>query len=268
MRQIRTFASSAGVKSRIKSISGINKIVKAMRLVATAKLRQSQERRQIGTAFAEPIVAAYKSLSLPVNLNKPQVVLGITSDRGLCGATNSAIYRVLSGAMKQTGFSALLISGSKVPGSLAEHDTFIGATPRPTVSFELAKDIASQLQALSEKHDNAYIGIVYNRYQTALTYKTEHTVLTPLDPKKLGPLFEEETDPVEFYKFAVSCAVFEALLHAQSTEQSQRCLAMDNASRNASEILENLSVKYNKTRQAKITMELIEIVSGSTEQNR
>jgi F-type H+-transporting ATPase subunit gamma len=267
----------------MKSVNSIRKITKAMKMVAGSKLRHDERRMQIGLPFAKPSLDLMKRLpsdKIPV---APQVTfVGLTSDRGLCGGVNSGIARTLRNRiidLESQGKEVKYIGvGAKGTNALKRlfADRFICScedVQKNVWNFVQASAVAERLIASEPKS----VFLVYNHFKSAISYeticdrlvsKTEAKGLDKgdwsraIDQYSFEPsVFEMWDDLHEFY---YASAIFGAMLDGIASEQSARMAAMGNASKNAGEMLDKLTLQYNKVRQTKITTELCEIISGAT----
>jgi len=295
-------SSQRDVKQRIDSVKNIQKITRAMEMVAAARLRRAEQRIQALRPYADAIrrmtrqaaEAAENVPNIPVLAEREQQnnvgVLLVTGDRGLAGAFNSQILRagtraasehrdqgqnVVWYASGRRGVSSLTFRGQDVAGA------YTGFTDRP--SFADARNIASDLMAgyVDEKVDR--VEIFYNGYISPLSQEVRRETLLPLqeasilgeeeeeqeqeEPDQQRALVEYEPDPEEILKRLVpdyvEISVFRALLESTASEHGARMTAMRNASENAGELIDDLTLEMNRARQAEITQEIMEVVAGA-----
>lgn len=264
------------VAARMKSVKSIQKITKAMKMVAASKLRMDQRRLENGMPFALPIQRILGRIPIPQEKGD-LTVLALTSDKGLCGGVNSAVARLVRETVKTTeaeGSRAFIIGvGDKIRSALQRvfgdrfSRMFTEATRFPW-SFATAAVIADRII----KEDPGRLTIVYNHFKSAVAYDTvSQNLLTGRQAARstkqelAGFEFEPELTDVwkDVHDFYCACTVYGCMLDNIASEQSARMNAMDNASTNASEMISALTLKYNRARQAKITTELVEIISGA-----
>ena len=271
------------VKIRMKSVSSIRKITKAMKMVAASKLRHDERRMTNGLPFSRPAMNLFARLPVekaPVTAS--ETFVGLTSDKGLCGGVNSAVARAVRAKIVETeaqGRQARFFGvGGKGTSALRRlfADRFVGTVEdvqKTGWNFMAASIIAERILATEPQA----LTLVHNHYKSAIAYDTRkvrvptlHQVKSldkgdwskAMDIYNFEPgVFEQLQDLHEFY---LAGTVFGAMLDNISAEQSARMAAMDNASKNAAEMLGKLTLQYNKARQAKITTELCEIISGAT----
>jgi F-type H+-transporting ATPase subunit gamma len=294
-------ASQKDVKSRIASIKNINKITRAMEMVAAARLRRAEQRIEHLRPYADALrrmtsrasKAADNVPSLPILQEKEQVstvgILLVTGDRGLAGPFNSQIIRagnararelrsegaeVLWYASGRRGISSLQFRELPVGGSWA------GFTDRP--AFSDARTIADGLTSayVDDKVDR--VEIFYNGYISAVNQEVRHETLLPLqqadvlgdeesdddgDDEHSRALWIYEPDPEEILARLVpdyvEISIYRALLESTASEHGARMSAMRNASDNAGEMIDDLTLEANRQRQAEITQEIMEVVAGA-----
>lgn len=276
--------STQAVRNRMKSVKNIQKITKAMKMVAASKLRAVQVRTENSRGIWQPFTALLGD-NPSVNVKK-NVIVAITSDKGLCGGINStsvkvskALYKLTSGPEKETKYVVLgekgkvqLVRDSK--NSIEMNITELQKNPlNYTQVSVLADDILKNMEFDA-------LRIIYNKFQSVVSFlPTVSTILSPETVEKeseaggkLGSLdfYEIEGGDTKaevlqnLAEFQFSCVLFNAALENACSELGARMSAMDSSSRNAGEMLDRLTLTYNRTRQASITTELIEIISGAS----
>eukprot|EP00918_Siedleckia_nematoides_P088988 GHVU01195689.1.p1 GENE.GHVU01195689.1~~GHVU01195689.1.p1 ORF type:complete len:326 (-),score=67.74 GHVU01195689.1:904-1881(-) len=268
------------VKARIKSVTSIQKITKAMKMVAASKLKHDQRRLENGLPFSEPLFNLMERL--PVETTKtlePRTsVIAITSDKGLCGGVNTSVARLTRITIRDLEAAGETVSVYSVgdKGRAALNRLFgsrfvrtITEVSKVPPSFTLAAAIAERILLDAPPK----LKVVYNHFKTVVSYDTrEVDFVTPaVTVVKSGGCamdvfeFEPERTAVweDLHAFYLAASLYMTILDSATAEQSARMAAMDNASKNAGEMLHELTLQYNKARQAKITMELIEIISGA-----
>ncbi|XP_059444670.1 ATP synthase subunit gamma, mitochondrial [Corylus avellana] len=272
------------VRNRMKSVKNIQKITKAMKMVAASKLRAIQVRAENSRGLWQPFTALLGDTpSVDVKKN---VIITISSDKGLCGGINStsvktskAIYKLTSGPDKESKYVVLgekakaqLIRDSKKDIALSIAELQKNPLNYTQVSV-LADDILKNVEFDA-------LRIVFNKFQSVVSFlPTVATILSPEVVEReaesggmLGDLDSYEIEGGEtkseilqnLAEFQFSCVMFNAVLENACSEQGARMSAMDSSSRNAGDMLDRLTLTYNRTRQASITTELIEIISGAS----
>ena len=281
------------LKVRINSVKSTQKITSAMKMVAAAKLRRAQEQAEAARPYAERMERVLGSLAAGMagRDDAPPLLVGtgreakhlvvvMTSDRGLCGGFNSTIVRgarrlirELLGKGRQV---KVLCVGRKGRDQLRrEFGPLIVATleevGRPRLGFAAADGVARRLILMFESGDFDLCTIVYNKFKSAMTQIVTVQQLVPFAgaAQTGAPQVVYEFEPDESEILAellprnLAVQVFRALLENAASEQGARMTAMDSATRNAGDMINRLTINYNRTRQAYITKELIEIISGA-----
>ena len=289
------------LRTRINSVKSTQKITSAMKMVAAAKLRRAQEQAEAARPYAERMERMLGSVaaSLGGSEGAPRLLAGTgkndvhllvvaTSDRGLCGGFNSSIVREARRSIRELTAAGktvrILCVGRKGRGQLIRDygslivDT-IDDVGRPRLGFEDAQAIANRLLALYDEDGFDTCTVVYNRFRSVITQIVTVQQLIPFGPPESADE-EAETDSSgakAIYEFEpeegeiletllplnLSVQVYRALLENAASEQGARMAAMDNATRNAGDMIDRLTLDYNRSRQAAITSELIEIISGA-----
>jgi F-type H+-transporting ATPase subunit gamma len=291
------------VKNRISSVKNIQKITRAMEMVAAARLRRAEQRIEALRPYASAIrrmtrqaaEAAQNVPNLPILEEHESVstvgLLLVTGDRGLAGAFNSQIIRagvrtaaehegegrsLAWYASGRRGTSSLQFRGLEVAGS------YTGFTDRP--AYGDARDIASDLMTAYVDGKVDRVEIIYNHYISPLTQRVTRETLLPLQQATIlegedgeeedeereeakRALVEYEPDPEDILRRLipayVEISIFRALLESTASEHGARMTAMRNASENAGDIIKDLTLQMNRERQAEITQEILEVVSGA-----
>ncbi|MEM9441700.1 MAG: F0F1 ATP synthase subunit gamma [Pseudomonadota bacterium] len=290
-------ASLKELKNRIGSVKQTQKITSAMKLVAASKLKKAQEQAEAARPFAERMSSMLTNLAAGVadKSNAPKLLAGsgedkvhllivATADRGLCGGFNSSIARGARQKIAELEAAGktvkILCIGRKGRDQLRrDHNEkvieTIDGVGKAKLSYEEAAAIALKIEQLYEAGDFDVCSIVYNQFKSAitqiLTTKQLIPVETPEDDErdssdvKAVYEFEPEEDVIleELLPRNLAVQIYGALTENAASEQGARMSAMDNATRNAGEMINKLTLVYNRTRQAKITSELIEIISGA-----
>ncbi|HEY0414417.1 MAG TPA: F0F1 ATP synthase subunit gamma [Allosphingosinicella sp.] len=292
-------ASLKALKGRIASVKSTQKITKAMKMVAAAKLRRAQQAAEAGRPYAQRMEGVMASLAAKVTISpqSPKLLAGTgaeqthllvvcTSDRGLAGAFNSNIVRAarrqaddLIRQGKIVHFYLVGRKGKAVISRLyprqivAEHDTSEMKYASFADAQRIARDIVDRFQ--NGQFDIAHL--FYAHFQSALVQEPVSQQIIPVPmpaadgqaPQAPGPNAAIEYEPDEEEILAellprnVAVQIFRALLENAASEQGSRMTAMDNATRNAGDMIQRLTIVYNRTRQAAITTELVEIISGA-----
>ncbi len=287
-------ASLDDLKKRIASVKSTQKITKAMKMVAAAKLRRAQESAEKGRPYSEKMNNVILNLSSGISdkENAPKLLSGtgydkvhlcvvMTSDRGLCGGFNSNIIK-----KAKSYFSKILSEGKELKiitvGSKGNDQLkrMYGDKIIENISFKESKnanyfDADKVGKIVIEKFESSEFDICtifYNQFKNVITQIPQAQQIIPLNSEDT-----EENSSEESYEFEpdedeilinllpknISTQIFKAMLENSASEQGSRMSAMDNATRNAGEMVDKLTIQYNRSRQAAITKELIEIISGA-----
>ncbi len=289
------------LKVRINSVKSTQKITSAMKMVAAAKLRRAQEQAEAARPYSERMERMLGSLAeaLPSGAGGPALLAGTgrdavhliivaTSDRGLCGGFNSSIareVRVQIRRLRGEGKTVkLLCIGRRGREALRrDHGGLIVETVedvgRPRLGFDDAAGIRETVLKMFADGEFDVCSVIYNHFQSAMTQIVTNQQLIPFRATGTGPEGEQaaaggarsvyEFEPDEQDILAdllprnLGVQIFHVLLESAASEQGARMTAMDNATRNAGDMIDDLTLTYNRTRQAVITKELIEIISGA-----
>jgi len=280
------------LKKRIKSVKSTQKITKAMKMVAAAKLRKAQESAEKGRPFSEKMNNIILNLSNSIadkdNASKLLVGTGkdtthlcvvITADRGLCGGFNTNICRkarnYFDKILKENKTLKIFTVGSKGHDQLKriygqyiiEKINFKGFKK---ITYKEAEDVGKIIIRLFNELQFDVCKIFYNKFKNVITQIPQEQQLIPIEDRKekiTDNFFEFEPEENEILNDLlprnISTQIFKAFLENAASEQGSRMTAMDSATRNAGDLVDKLTINYNRSRQAAITKELIEIISGA-----
>ena len=287
------------IKTQINSVGSTKKITSAMKMVAASKLRRSQEKAEAARPYSSRLEEMLSSLAssaasgegiikLLTGTGNDQnyVVVPVSADRGLCGGFNSSINREtfkLVKSLEGNGKKVQLMPVGKKSRDFFNRvmkdqiiESFVDLNVSST-GYESALNISNKLQELyfEGKFDKCIL--VFNKFKSAISQEVTQQQLIPLDVSNSEKEEENENSSNAIYDYEpdeetilkdllpknVSIQIFKVLLESDAGEQGARMAAMDNATRNAGEMIDSLTLKYNRTRQAFITKELIEIISGA-----
>ena len=283
------------LKKRIKSVKSTQKITKAMKMVAAAKLKKAQEKAEKGRPYSQKmhniILNLTKSISDPQNAPKLLIGTGqdkthlcvvLTADRGLCGGFNSNICK-----LAKTNFKKIIDEGKHLKiitvGSKGldqikrEYEKYIikkfSFKDKKQISFKEAEIISKEIIDLFNKNEFDRCTLFFNNFKNVITQVPQAQQIIPAeqgisdskDKDNLSYEFEPDEDEIleDLLPKNISTQVFKAFLENAASEQGSRMTAMDNATRNAGDLVDKLTINYNRSRQASITKELIEIMSGA-----
>ncbi len=283
------------LKKRIKSVKSTQKITKAMKMVAAAKLRKAQENAEKGRPYSQKMQNIILNLTKSINdpQNAPKLLVGtgkdktylcvvLTADRGLCGGFNSNICK-----LAKTNFKNILSKGKELKimtvGTKGldqirrEYDKYIikkfSFKNKKQITFSEAELVGNEIIKLFKKEEFDKCILFYNNFKNVITQIPQAQQIIPVENKSsevkiedsTSYEFEPEEDEIleDLLPKNISTQVFKAFLENAASEQGSRMTAMDNATRNAGELVDKLTINYNRSRQASITKELIEIISGA-----
>ena len=287
-------ASLDDLRKRITSVKSTQKITKAMKMVAAAKLRKAQESAEKGRPYSEKMQNIILNLTESINdpSNAPKLLVGtgkdqtylcvvMTSDRGLCGGFNSNICRLaknhFSKILSEGKELKIITIGSKGHDQLKrEYGRYIikklSFKDKKKISFLEADEVGKIIIDLFDKNEFDKCILFFNNFKNVVTQIPQAQQIIPAEKKeatkeKNENFYEFEPDEDEILEDLlpknISTQVFKAFLENSASEQGSRMTAMDNATRNAGDLVNKLTIVYNRSRQAAITKELIEIISGA-----
>lgn len=292
-------ASLKDMRNRIASVKATRKITKAMQMVAAAKLRRAQEAAQAARPYAERMDAVLGSVAsrvadkasaspLLVGNGKDQthLLVVMTAERGLCGGFNSNIARLArqdANALIAKGKTVKIVTVGRKGADNLRRDFNKNIVERldmrgvKQIGFANAEGIATQILGMFEAGQFDIATLYFSEFKSVIAQKPTALQIIPAkipdakadDGKAVGALATQEYEPGEdevlgfLLNRNISTQIFRGLLENAASEQGARMSAMDNATRNAGDMINKLTIKYNRMRQANITKELIEIISGA-----
>ena len=279
------------IRRRIASVKNTQQITNAMKMVSAAKLQRAQERVMAARPYAERMQVVVEHLQARVRLTAhalltprsegKTLLLVITSDRGLCGGFNGTVQRATADKIRELGGGEqvdIIAVGKKGRDFLtyrqfALRETYLELFTRQ-VTYAQVKEIADKLITAYEQEGYRQVLVVYNRFRSAMVQQVTILRLLPL-----STLEDSEAEPEEPFDYIyepspermldyllrqqIEVQLFQAFLESFAGEHGARMTAMDSATENASEMIANLTLTFNRARQAAITRELIEVVSGA-----
>ncbi|HZZ32532.1 MAG TPA: F0F1 ATP synthase subunit gamma [Phenylobacterium sp.] len=284
-------ASLKEMRNRIGSVKATQKITKALQMVAAAKLRRSQDAAQNARPYAERMAAVIANLAAGISgEGAPRLLVGTgsdrrhlivvaTSDRGLAGGFNSSIVRAAReriGKLINEGKDVRILTvGRKARDQLKRYDRSVGAFEAGgNPSLAVAEEVSAKIREMFAAGEVDVVTLFFSKFQSVVIQTPTGVQLipaevktnaTPIDLK--GAVYEyepdEETILEELLPRNITTQLFSAMLENQAGFYASQMTAMDNATRNAGDMISALTLKYNRSRQAQITKELIEIISGA-----
>lgn len=284
--QTRGMATEKQLSNQIKSTTNIRKITSSMKMVSAAKLKGDEQRLKNAlpfNAWTERLVgeAQMQEGATYEELPAKCLLVPFTSDKGLCGGINTFMTR----GARECGRSLIAqdkqfdiaVIGDKGRGQLkrlfADHVSKSMTGVVSPGSYGLAAALASDIIAAGGASDYDAVVLMFNSYVNPAVYKQKYIVIKPLKWEGVEdePLQEYEFEPdskheilVDLYEYMLSTQVYYCFMDGATSEQSARMAAMENATKNAGELIDKLTLQYNRARQARITTELIEIISGAS----
>ena len=283
------------LKKRIKSVKSTQKITKAMKMVAAAKLRKAQENAEKGRPYSKKmqniILNLTRSISDPKNA--PKLLSGtgndqtylcvvLTADRGLCGGFNTNICKLAKTSFKkilneQKNLKIITVGSKGFDQIKREYGKYVvkkySFKEKKQITFKEADTVGNEIIRLFNQNEFDKCILFFNNFKNVITQIPQAQQIIPVDNKSseskeenfLPYEFEPDEDEIleDLLPKNISTQVFKAFLENAASEQGSRMTAMDNATRNAGDLVDKLTINYNRSRQASITKELIEIISGA-----
>ncbi len=284
------------LKNRISSVKSTRKITSAMKMVAASKLRRAQELAESSRVYADSLSFILSSLAgntknsadLPEILtgrenSKISLLIINSSDRGLCGGFNSNLFRNakkwISNQQGQGKSVKIMTVGKKASSFYKKTDLDIVASFEDLNSndrqLQVSEEIKNKIMELFENNEIDEVSILFNKFVSAISQEPTYQSLIPLSNEEISEdeseannaIFEFEPDKNELLEYLVPrnflTQIYRSVLESSASEHAARMTSMDNATRNAGDMIDRLTLTYNRTRQAFITKELIEIISGA-----
>ena len=284
------------LKNRIASVKSTKKITSAMKMVAASKLRRAQELAESSRVYADSLAFILSSLAgktsnssdLPEILTgreNPKIILLVinSSDRGLCGGFNSNLFRNAKNWIAQQqaqGKTVKIMTVGKKAASFyrrSELDVIAGFDDLTSNDRQLqvSEEVKNKIVELFESKEIDEVSILFNKFISAISQEPTYQSIIPMaaeeaseeEAETSNAVFEFEPDKNELLEYLVPrnflTQIYRSILESSASEHAARMTSMDNATRNAGDMIDRLTLTYNRTRQAFITKELIEIISGA-----
>ena len=283
------------LKKRIKSVKSTQKITKAMKMVAAAKLRKAQENAEKGRPYSKKmqniILNLTRSISDPKNApkllsgtgnDKTYLCVVLTADRGLCGGFNTNICKLAKTSFKKIlnekkNLKIITVGSKGFDQIKREYGKYVvkkySFKEKKQITFKEADTVGNEIIRLFNQNEFDKCILFFNNFKNVITQIPQAQQIIPVDNKSteskeenfLPYEFEPDEDEIleDLLPKNISTQVFKAFLENAASEQGSRMTAMDNATRNAGDLVDKLTINYNRSRQASITKELIEIISGA-----
>jgi F-type H+-transporting ATPase subunit gamma len=288
--------SLKALRTRINSVKSTQKITSAMKMVAASKLRRAQQQAEAARPYAERMDRMLRALAASVagsptappllvgtGRDQTHLLIAVTADRGLAGAFNSSIGRAtrnLARRLESEGKTVKILAVGRKGRDYLRRELSsrivgdISYAGKRRIEFSDAQEIGVRVAAMLAAGEIDVATIVYNRFQSVISQVVTETQIIPAPPVPEGETVDmggaiyefepdEETILAKLLPQALAIQVYRSLLESSAGEHGARMTAMDNATRNAGDMIKRLSQNYNRARQANITKELIEIISGA-----
>ena len=284
------------LRNRITSVKSTQKITKAMKMVAAAKLRKAQENAEKGRAYSEKMnniisnlkqsiadVSSAPKLLVGTNKSEVHLCIVITADRGLCGGFNTNIVKkareYFNQILEANKKLKIITVGSKGNDQIKRNFKNyivekISYKNVKNISLNEASELTNKIVTMFENNEFDVCKIFYNKFKSVISQEPQAQQIIPVENLDVGVQNSEDEDQYEFepdeneileYLLPqnITTQLYKAFLENAASEQGSRMSAMDNATRNAGDLIDKLTINYNRSRQAVITKELIEIISGA-----
>ena len=288
--------SLKSLRIRINSVKSTQKITSAMKMVAASKLRRAQQQAEMARPYAERMRRIYRALAVAVadspsappllaGTGKDQVhlLIPVTADRGLAGAFNTTIgraTRTLARSLEAQGKTVKILAVGRKGRDYLRRELAsrivgdISYAGKRRIEYADAKELADRIATMLDAGEFDVATMIYNRFQSVIAQVVTEQQLIPAPPVEAAPGDDASAASVEFepdeetilarlLPEALAVQAYTALLESSAGEHGARMTAMDNATRNAGDMIKRLTQNYNRARQANITRELIEIISGA-----
>ncbi|KAJ1920240.1 atp3 gamma subunit of the F1 sector of mitochondrial F1F0 ATP synthase [Mycoemilia scoparia] len=271
--QTRNMATLKEIQGRLKSVTNISKITKSMKMIASTKTTRAQRAMNVARIYGITSNEFIKQAGITTPENATELVVVSSSDKGLCGGIHSSVSRFTRSYLKENADTELVVIGDKAkaqlqrlfPSNIKLNFNQIGSF---TPTYEESTSIAN---AILNNPDIKYdiSKIVYNKFVSAIAYEAD-TMVCPNSVEQINAgsninAYEADAEILENLKeFLFGNQVFWALVEGHAAEMAAKRTAMENATKNAEEMIQKLTLTYNRGRQAQITNELIDIITGAS----
>ncbi|KAG1414504.1 hypothetical protein G6F58_006923 [Rhizopus delemar] len=269
--QARNMATLKEIQQRLKSVQNIEKITKSMKMIASTKVTKAQRGMEAARAFGASSNALFTNAETKSADDAKSLYIAASSDRGLCGGIHSSVSKATRRALAESPESALVVLGDKPKAQLSRvlrkniAITF-NQIGKNIPTFEEASSIVDVINAQGVEYDTA--NIVYNKFKSVIAYEAETIPVYSEATFKNSPnfsVYEIEDDVLaNLQEFNFANSIYWAMVEGHASEMSAKRTAMENATKNAGEMIGKLTMTYNRGRQAVITNELIDIITGAS----
>jgi len=272
--QARGMATLKEIRLRLKSVTNIQKITKSMKMVSAAKFARADRELKPARSYGAGAKAFYDIADIPVDESKPNhLFVAISSDRGLCGGIHSSVVKYIKAKKEAnpSGEIKIIVVGDKARAmlqrTLSENilTSFNEYGKRPPTFYD-ASVVANEILNCGYSYDRS--SLVFNTFKSVISYHATEVPIFSNSAIESAPKFNlydsiDEDVMNRYNEFSLASLILFAMKESACSEQSSRMTSMDAATKNAGEMIENLTMTFNRTRQAVITRELIEIISGA-----
>ncbi|ORX94193.1 ATP synthase F1, gamma subunit [Basidiobolus meristosporus CBS 931.73] len=270
--QTRNMATLKEIQLRLKSVSNIAKITKSMKMIASTKLNRAQRNMNNARVYGKTAVEIYKQSEVSSPADAKEVFITVSSDRGLCGGIHSSVSKATKNLLATKPESPIVVLGDKAKPQIARSAKesialSFNQLGKANPTFSEACAIVDTMRTSDVEFDTAQI--IYNKFTSAIAYEADTIPVYSEEVIKTGPKFAEyelEEDEVlqNLKEFTFANALYWGLAEGHASEMSAKMTAMENATKNAGEMIDKLTLTYNRGRQAVITNELIDIITGAS----
>jgi len=264
------YATLREIEGRLKSIKNIEKITNTMKIVASTKLARAQRAMSESRTYGQTSNTVFDKAETKPQEGGKTLIIACSSDKGLCGGIHSQITKAVRRRLLETPDADLVILGEKCKAQLGRSSAknivmSFANVGKDIPTFAEAQTVADQIFQLERDYDN--IEVIYNNFKSAISYEPGKTYAFSEDAIKNSANFTafeiEDEQLVNLREYALANTIFWALSEGHACEISARRNAMDNASKNAGDMINRFQILFNRTRQAVITGELVEIITGA-----
>ncbi|CAB4486750.1 ATP synthase F1, gamma subunit [Rhizophagus irregularis] len=269
--QNRNYATLKEIQLRLKSINSIAKITKSMKMIASTKMTRAQKAMEIARVFGTTQTGLFTYADTKPTEGGNTLVITVSSDRGLCGGIHSSVSKRSKKFIEENPSSQIIVLGDKAKGQLQRTvreniKLSFNQIGRSIPTYNEASSIADTI--LKEKIDFDQAAIIYNYFISVISYEAKIIPAFSVSTfAKSGNFdsYEVEDDVLEhLQEFAFANSIYWGLVEGHAAEMASKRSAMENATKNAGEIIEKLTMTYNRGRQAAITNELVDIITGAS----
>ncbi|KAI9022149.1 ATP synthase F1, gamma subunit [Phycomyces nitens] len=269
--QARNMATLREIQQRLRSVQNIEKITKSMKMIASTKVAKAQRNMETARAFGVASNSLFQSAETKATEGGEELIVASSSDRGLCGGIHSSVSKATRRAVEANPAGRVVVLGDKPKAQLSRAvrsniTLSFNQIGKAIPTFTEASSIVDVIKADGLEFDSAKI--VYNKFLSAISYESDSIVVYSENAFKASPnfaVYEIEDDVLaNLQEFNFANSIYWAMVEGHAAEMSAKRAAMENATKNAGEMITKLTMTYNRGRQAVITNELIDIITGAS----